>query len=263
MPDQTKYTQNLKDKKVLIIGGSSGIGFCTAEALVEHGAVVTISSSNPDRVNKTLEKLKQSYPSAASRISGHPANFGDIQTIEENLKTLLDAATKNGKLDHIIWTAGDALATMKLESIDIEKVLKAGAVRFFGPMFLSKYAKQYLNAGPQSSITLTTGAVSERPNPDWSVVNSYATGLQGMTRGFALDLAPIRVNLVSPGAVETELWDGLPEDVRKHLFESYSNKMPTGRIGQPEHLAETYVYLLKDENISGSMISSNGGVLLK
>ena len=63
-----------------------------------------------------------------------------------------------------------------------------------------------LSGGPKSSITFTTGAVSEKPIPNWAMINSYATGLQGMTRGLALDMKPIRVNLVSPGAVDTELW---------------------------------------------------------
>ena len=79
----------------------------------------------------------------------------------------------------MIYTAGDALAQMSLESVDFGKIKQAGMVRFFGPLLVAKHAASYLTGGPKSSITLTTGAVSERPIQNWSVVNSYATGLQG------------------------------------------------------------------------------------
>lgn len=169
-----------------------------------------------------------------------------------------------GKLDHIVFTAGDALAQMELASIDMEKMKKAGMVRFFAPLLLAKHAPKYLSSGPGSSITLTTGAVSERPIPGWSLVGSYATGLQGMTRQLALDLKPVRVNLISPGAVDTELWEssGMSAGAKQGLLEQYSKKMPTGRVPGPEEIAESYLYVMKDRNITGAMISTSGGSLL-
>lgn len=120
-----------------------------------------------------------------------------------------------------------------------------------------------MNVSNESSITITTGAVSERPIPDWAVINSYATGHHGMARGLALDLAPIRVNTVSPGAVDTELWDHLPADKRSSLFEGMKAGTTTGKVAKPEDIAESFLYLMKDHNISGSVISTNGGHLLK
>lgn len=208
-----------------------------------------------------MESLKKSYPSAAARISGQVCDLGDEASIEANIVKLLDSC---GELDHIIYTAGDKLASMELSSASFASMRQAGLVRFYGPLLVGKYAKKYLSAGPRSSLTLTTGAVSERPIADWTVVNSYATGLQGMTRGLALDLKPIRVNLVSPGAVQTELWStvGLSSEQQKAMFEGYSKTQPTGHVALPEEIAETYLYLLKDTNITGSMISTNGGTLL-
>ena len=232
-----------------------------AEALVEYGATVIVSSSNPQRVEKTISRLQEAYPSAKSRISGHACNLGDEDTLEPNIVELLD---KVGKLDHIVHTAGDALATLSIDQIDVAKMKKAGMVRFFSPLLVAKHAPKYLTGGPNSSITLTTGAVSERPTPGWSMIGSFATGLQGMCRGLALDLKPIRVNLVSPGAVNTELWDnfGLTEEQKQQLMEHHKTGMPTGKVGLPEEVAEAYLYLIKDTNITGSMISTNGGVLL-
>ena len=109
---------------------------------------------------------------------------------------------------------------------------------------------------------MTTGAVSEHPIPDWSVVGSYATGLHGLTRQLALDLRPLRVNLVSPGAVETELWDGLEAGEREGMMQGFGAKMATGRVGRPEDVAEAYLYAMRDGNLSGSVVSSNGGSLV-
>ncbi|KAK4542470.1 hypothetical protein LTR36_006722 [Oleoguttula mirabilis] len=259
MTDQVKYTQKLKDAKVLVIGGSSGIGYGVAEALVEHGAIITISSSNPDRVQKTVDSLKKSYPSATERIAGHACNLGDQATVESNIKELFE---KVGKLDHVVYTAGDSLAMMPLESVSMEKMVQAGMVRFFAPLLVAKYAPKYLSSGPKSSITLTTGSVSERPMPDWSVIGSFATGLQGMCRGLALDLKPIRVNLISPGAIDTELWGMMSDEQKANMFKGLSEKHPTGKVGSVQDVVYSYLGAIQDYNMTGSTISTNSGTLL-
>jgi NAD(P)-dependent dehydrogenase (short-subunit alcohol dehydrogenase family) len=78
----------------------------------------------------------------------------------------------------------------------------------------------------------------------------------------ALDLKPLRVNLISPGAVETELWDGLEEGKRKEMMKGFEEKMATGKVGQPEDVAESYLYCMRDGNVTGSVISTNGGHLI-
>ncbi|KAL9532334.1 Short-chain dehydrogenase/reductase [Sphaerulina musiva] len=262
MSDQVKYTQKLQGAKILITGGSAGIGYGVAEACLENGCNVTISSSNDTRVQQAVAKLSAAYPSAAAqnRIRGFACNLGEEKTLEAEVKRLLELVG-NG-IDHVVHTAGDGLATMKLEGIEMEGVKKAGMVRFFAPLFLGKLAPKYMNPGPASSIIITTGSVSERPLPDWTVVNSYATGLQGMVRGMALDLKPLRINLVSPGVVDTELWKDMPEDVKRGMFAEMEKKIPVGKVGQVVDVAESYLYLMKDRNVSGAMVSTSGGHLL-
>lgn len=242
----------------------SGIGYAVAEACLENGCTVTISSSNPDRIKTAVTKLQKTYPSYSKNISGHACDLSSPQTLESNLKTLLDATTSSNKtkLQHIIFTAGDALATVPVSELSMEKIQTAGQIRFFAPLMLSKLAPSYLSPGPQSSLTITTGAVSERPIPNWTLVNSYATGLQGMTRGLALDLAPIRVNLISPGVVDTELWAGMSKEQKEGMFAEMVKKIPVGRVGQPEDVAESYLYCMRDRNVTGAMVSTSGGHLL-
>jgi len=257
--DSTKYTFKLSSTRILIIGGSSGIGYAVAEATLESGAQVTISSSNPSRIDAAVASLLKSYPSAEARLSGHTCDLSDPSTIEDNVAALF---AKCGELNHVIFTAGDKIAVMPLEDANVETIQKASMVRFIAPLIVAKYAAKILPKSPASSITLTTGSVSERPVPNWTIVGSYATALHGMTRGLALDLKPIRVNLVSPGAVETPMWTGMDTEAFEKFKVGMHSRMATGQFGQPEDVAEAYMYLLKDRNVSGSCISTNGGALL-
>jgi len=83
-----------------------------------------------------------------------------------------------------------------------------------------------------------------------------------MVRGLAVDLKPVRVNLVSPGAVETELWDSLPKEAREGYFKTVGAKLLTGGIGMPEDVAECYLWLMKDKNVTGTVVQTDGGALL-
>ncbi|KAL1296678.1 hypothetical protein AAFC00_000156 [Neodothiora populina] len=259
MADQFKYTNKLADKHVLIIGGSSGIGYGVAEGALEHGARVTISSSNPQRCSDAVEKLKKAYPSAVDRVVGYAASMGDEQTLEANIEKLFE---QTGKVDHVVYTAGDSLAMIPIKEVTLGPLKQAGMVRYFAPILVAKVAIKYMESSTASSITFTTGSVSEKPLDGWSVVNGYATALQGTTRGLALDLKPIRVNLVSPGVINTALFGITDEAKKEEMFKPWVAKMATGAVGQVEDVAEAYLYAMKDKNLTGSMISSNGGALI-
>ena len=93
-------------------------------------------------------------------------------------------------------------------------------------------------------------------------IGPWQVEVGSLTRQLALDLRPLRVNLISPGAVETELWDGLPAEKRGEMMEGFAKKMATGRVGRPEDVAESYLYCMRDGNVTGSVVSSNGGHLV-
>ncbi|KAF2154952.1 NAD(P)-binding protein [Myriangium duriaei CBS 260.36] len=264
MSDATKYTNKLKDKRFLIVGGSAGIGYGVAEAVVELGGYAIVSSSQKSRVEAAVSELQSSYPSKKDRVSGFAYSMGDQSVLEKNVVSLLNDSTQSGskKLDHIVWTAGDSLAVIPLSELSLDKLQQAGTVRFYGPVMLAKHAPKYLNPGPASSIVLTTGSVSQKPIPGWSAIGAYATALHGLNRGLALDLKPLRVNLVSPGAVNTPLWDGLPEEHRKQMFKASEEKSTTGRVGRVEDVVEAFLFAMKDQNCSGELIGTNSGALL-
>lgn len=260
--DQLKYTNKLLNSRILIIGGSSGLGYAVAEATLEHGALVAISSSNETRIQTAISKLQNAYPSFTSNIHGLTVDLSNPDTLEDQLSSILKRATETlgGKLDHVVFTAADALAPMKLADMTVARIQAAGTLRFLAPLLLAKFLPTYLNSSYRSSYTITTGGISEKPSPDWSVIASYAGGHHAMVRNLALDLKPIRVNGVSPGAVDTELWR-MSDEQKEGMFKVLGKKNMTGRVPGPEDVAESYLAILKDWNMDASVVRTDGGYL--
>ena len=259
----TKYTSKLHDSRVLIFGGTSGIGFCVAEAALEHGAHVCICGSKQAKLQGAISRLQSAYPDSASKVSGHVCDLSQPDSIESNLDMVLQLATADSKIDHIVFTSGDALKITPIAEATIETILKVGNVRFMGSLMLAKLAPKYLSAGPKSSITLTGGSMSHKPAKNWTLIAAWGSGIEGITRGLAVDLAPIRVNMVNPGAVHTELFDDIPNERLDGVLQGFKDGTLLDKVGTPENLAEAYLYSMKDHFVTGKIFESDGGRLLK
>jgi NAD(P)-dependent dehydrogenase (short-subunit alcohol dehydrogenase family) len=252
----TPYQDKLVGKSILVIGGTSGIGLAIASLCLAHNATVIISSSTDAKLASALDRLKAAYPSA--NITGHTCDLR-ASAVEASTAALFE---KTGKLDHIVHTAGDPLSMCKLADVTVAQIQKAGEIRFISPLIIAKHAQRYLRGGPESSLTLTSGAVADRPHANWSVIASYAGGLYSMVRNLALDMAPLRVNLVVPGAVDTELWDGMSAEAKGKLFEGIRGRVLTGEVGRSEDVAEAYLYAMRDRNLTGETVKTDSGSTL-
>ncbi|KAI2708482.1 hypothetical protein CBS147332_6543 [Penicillium roqueforti] len=248
--------QKLLHKHVLVIGGTSGMGYAVAEASLASGADVTISSSSETRVNERAKQLQRDYPSR--RVQGFVCDLSQ-DTLKQDIEDLFQ---KVGKLDHIVFTATEPPKMFAYEEFTLEYWRNAGQMRLFAPFFVAQVGSKYLNPGLESSIVLTTGTSSEKPIAGWPVVASYAASLKGLTRNLALDLKPIRVNIVSPGFVETELWDHQDPEAKKGLFEWVKTVTALEKVGKPEEIAEAFLWLMKDTNVTGSVAETNSGMKL-
>ena len=266
----TGYLDRLRDAHVLVIGGSSGIGFSVASASVAQGARVSLASSSKSKVDGAVRRLQEAHPGHISHISGYTCDLADPTKLEANLRALLDAVTdgsssssSSAKLDHIVFTAGDKIRIEPLQELSTEKILAMGTVRFLGPLLLGKLAPAYMNSGPTSSITLTGGSMSWRPAKSWTVPAAWGSGVEGITRGLAVDLAPIRINMVSPGAVLTELFQSIPPEELPAVLDRYKNQSLLDKVGTPEDVAESYIYCMRSPFMTGTIVNNDGGRMLK
>ncbi|RMZ90058.1 hypothetical protein DV736_g2724, partial [Chaetothyriales sp. CBS 134916] len=260
-----KYLGKLQDKRVLVVGGTSGIGYGVAEGTIEFGARVIVASRTQANVDKAVNQLKSTYPERAANICGHTVVLGAADA-EDQLQTLFDFATNGGKdkLDHIIDTAGDleSMMNLNIETITPELIAKAHRVRFVGTALLAKFANKYLHKSHTSSFTMTTGVLTHKPSPGLGVAIAVAGGgKEQLTKGLAIDIAPIRVNAISPGVIETPLMAKAAQ-VRSGARESWQSASLLKRIGRVEDTSEFYLAVMRSEFVTGTVIHVEGGYLL-
>lgn len=238
--------ENLKGKKVVIIGGSSGIGLATAKSVVLKGGNVIVVSSNQNRIDKALQEI-------GSETIGYAIDV----TNEIQVKNLFK---KIGSFDHLVFTAGENLILSNVEDITLEDARNYFNIRYWGAFAAVKYAASFINA--TGSIVLTSGIASNRPNKGWALGASICAAMEGFTRAMAMELAPIRVNIVSPGVVKTELWGGMSHADREAMYANIGNALPVKRVGEAEDIAKTFVYLLEQEYGTGQTLIIDGGTSL-
>ena len=236
----------LEGQKIVVIGGSSGIGLATARAAALDGAEVTIASSRRDRVDAALGELPD----------GCPGTVLDVRD-EAGVASLFE---RLGEVDHLAFTAGDAFTPRPLVDVGLSDARAVLDVRFWGAVTVIKYAAPRIRPG--GSIALTTGTIGQRPVPGAALAAAGAGAAEGLIRGLAVELAPVRVNAVRSGAVRTPMWDGIPEAQREVLFARLAQGTLTGTIGEPEQLAAAHLYLMQNEYVTGTVQTVDGGLLL-
>lgn len=236
----------LTGKKVIVLGGSSGIGLATATAAAAEGAQVTIVSGNRERIDQALKELP-------AGTEGHAVDLGK----EAAIKAFFAAA---GQFDHLVYTAGENISLGDISETEVDTARNFFNIRYWGALATVKYAASHINAG--GSINLIGGIASPRPGKGWGIAASICAAMEGFTRAMAIELAPIRVNLVAPGVVRTNLWNSLSAADREQLYTSVGNGLPVKRIGEAEDIALSFIYLMKQQFATGQVLVVDGGAVL-
>ncbi|MGH1516508.1 SDR family oxidoreductase [Chryseobacterium sp. JK1] len=246
MENELKTSGVLNHKKIVVLGGSSGIGLATAKAAAREGAKVIIVSSNPQRISAALELL----PAESS-------GFSVDLSKEENIKTFFEQV---GNFDHLIYTAGENISMDMIEEMDMEKAKNFFNIRFWGVLSAIKYGKANLNEG--GSITLMSGSFGHRPSKGYSLGASICGAMDAFTRAMAVELAPIRVNNIAAGVIKTNLWDGLSEEERNGFYKYMEDASLLKRVGEAEDIAQAFIYLMKQPHTTGQSLLIDGGSVL-
>jgi NAD(P)-dependent dehydrogenase (short-subunit alcohol dehydrogenase family) len=222
------------------------LGLATAHATAAVGGQVVVVSSRQATVDEALAEL----PADAQ---GETVDVRD----EDEIKALFD---RIGPFDHLVYTAGEPMKPVPVLSTEISAIRQFFETRFWGAYAAVKYGAPHIRPG--GSIVLSSGGSSQRPGPGWAAASSALGAMEALGRALAVELAPIRVNVVRPGMVRSEMWREYPAEVLEEMFRSTGSALPVGRIGETADVARSYVHLMEQQYATGSVVTVDGGGLL-
>ena len=236
----------LNGKRIVVLGGSSGIGLATAQAAAREGANVVIASSRKSRIDEALATLPTGTES-------HVLDLADSDATQALFARL-------GSFDHLVFTAGETLQLGSLVTTDVDVARRFFGLRYWGAYCAAKYGCSSIREG--GSIVFTSGIAGKRPHAGWTLGASICAAMEGLARALAVELAPIRVNIVSPGVVRSPLWANMAEADRNALYRETAERLPVGHIGEVEEIAEAYLYLMRQSYGTGQVLVVDGGAVL-
>lgn len=234
------------NSRVVILGGTSGIGLAVAKAAAATGASVAIASRNPDSVTAALTQLpKGSTGRAVDASSG------------SEVKAFF---TQIGEFDHFAYTAADHLTSTPLSDYTPEKARRFLELRLVYAFEAVRLAVPHIRAG--GSIILTSGTAAFKGGAGW-LLGSIASGATiSAAKSLAVELAPLRVNVVAPGVVRSPLWSEIPEAEREDMYTAASSGLPLGRVAEVEDVAKAYIQLMDQDYATGVTSVIDGGALV-
>ncbi len=249
---------------IVIFGASSGIGLAVAKLAVSHlpSPNIVLSSSDQAKLEKATASVREINANSGI-VTSIVADLGDTDTQFDAVEDVLRQAKSifGGPIDHIIWTAGGTLGLSQSDKRSNDDLRVVQTVRVFGPLTLLHLAPDYMTPSRQSSITITSGVRVYRPTKGRARAAAGAAALDGVVRGLAVDLAPIRVNGVVLGPIHTPLLDRFaPRD--SEAAKGLAEQTLVKAIGDADEAAEAYLYSMRCGYATGSMIVVDGGALL-
>jgi NAD(P)-dependent dehydrogenase (short-subunit alcohol dehydrogenase family) len=242
-------TSSLQNQRILIIGGSSGIGLATAQLAAERGAHVIIAGRSTAKLGAAVATL-QTANATARAIA---VDITDASSIAQLFAEV-------GSIDHLAMT-GPAPGFGSFKDLLVANVKSEFEGKFWGQYLAAQHAAKVLPA--HGSITFMSGAYSQRPVPGATSLAAVQGAIEGLVRGLAVDLAPLRVNAVSPGLTDTPLIRGIFGDAgSEKLYADTAQSLPARYVAKPEDIAQSYIYLMENKASTGSVIFPDGGYTL-
>jgi NAD(P)-dependent dehydrogenase (short-subunit alcohol dehydrogenase family) len=232
--------------KLMIVGGGSGMGLALARtAMLAEGMDVTIVGRSADRLAAARAELGQTD---RGTISAVPADLGR----EEDVAALF---ARVGQLDHVVVTAADATGVYG-RTADVATATARSIVdtKLLGAWLVGRYADGRVTG----SITFTSGINAYRPNGSNTIMAAANGALASLAYGLAIELAPVRVNVVSPGWVDTPIWDQLGVD-KQAAFAAMAGRLPARRVGTVDDIADAFMSVIRNGFITATVLHVDGG----
>lgn len=238
------FSMDINNRKVIVVGGSSGMGLAVAQVAVARGGEAVIVGRSPQRLTQAAAGLEGPYQ--AQTIAADVTKEEDVSRLFEQV----------GHFDHLVVTSAD-LAYQPIGELDIEAARRSIDSKLTAALLLAKYAARYIDE--HGSITFTAGIAAERPLPTGAVVAAVNGALFSLAYALAVGLAPVRVNTISPGWTDTPLWEKAFGANKPAMLEQMAKRLPAGRIGRPEDIALAVIFLMESEFTTGTILHIDGG----
>jgi NAD(P)-dependent dehydrogenase (short-subunit alcohol dehydrogenase family) len=236
---------NLAGQTVLVVGGSSGIGLGAAKAAHTCGANVIIASRSPTKVRAAVEVV-------GSGAQGHVLDITDDAIVRQFFRI-------NDNIDHVVVSAAQ-VRVAPIRELTLNDAYASMNSKFWGAYRVARAMP--LRVG--GSLTLVSGFLSARPKPGTAILSAINAAIEGLTRGLALEFAPVRVNCVAPGIINTPLFaNAAADDARKAMVKNVAESLPVGIIGEPGHTAIHILAAISNPYLTGSTVYVDGGGLLR
>ncbi|MCO6007510.1 SDR family oxidoreductase [Actinoallomurus purpureus] len=229
--------------RVVVLGGTSGIGLAIAESCAANGDEVLVTGRDPEKLQAVSEKV-----AVAEAVDGRS---------EEDVR---DFFARHGRFDHLVLALSGAGGGGALRDLKLDDLRDAFEGKFF-PHLLAAQASLDTIA-EDGSITFITAVSAQAALPGTAGLAAINGGLERAVPPLAAELAPIRVNAVSPGVIDTPWWSFLPEEQRREQFAAYAEQTPVGRVGRPQDVADAVRYLMGAGFVTGTVLKCEGGLTL-
>ncbi|NQX71628.1 SDR family oxidoreductase [Paenibacillus alba] len=235
----------LHNQKVVIIGGSSGIGLETAKQVIARGADVIIASRSEDKLLKAKELL-------GAKAAVYSLDTTDEQQVQSFFQQI-------GPFDHLVISAAETSGGSFLHT-ETAQARQLFENKFWGQYYAAKYGAPHMSTN--GSITLFSGVVAYKSMIGSSTLGAVNAAVSNLGQTLALELAPLRVNVVSPGIIDTPSRSKMAEEARNVLYATVAGKLPVKRVGTAEDVAQSVLYLLQNSFVTGTVLHVEGGHLL-
>jgi NAD(P)-dependent dehydrogenase (short-subunit alcohol dehydrogenase family) len=233
----------IENESVVIIGGSSGMGLAIAKEAADSGAAVIIAGRSQGKLDEAIRVI-------AGDVATYIVDLSDEGSVMKLFQSI-------GSFDHLVIT-GSSVKTGQLRELSLADARASMNSKFWGAYMAARYAQ----IRPKGSITFFSGILSRRPSSGLASLAAINAAVEALGRALALELAPIRVNVVSPGLTDTPAYATMPDDARKGMFAAVAKRLPVGRVGRPEDIASLTLELMRNSFLTGLVVDVDGGAML-
>lgn len=234
----------LEGQRIVVTGGTGGIGNATAQYLADRGADVIISARTP-------EKLEQVLVGLTGNVTGMSMDLED----EESIKAFFHQV---GAFDHLVTPAASSTFS-PIAELQFDQARTIVETKQWGQLLCVHHALPHIS--PSGSITLFSGTVTQKPLPGGSMFAAVGAASEAAGRVWALELAPLRINTVVPGVIETDVWASLlgSEAAAKEQLTAIGASLPVGRVGTANEIAKSVYFLIDNHFVNGASLVVDGG----